>query len=151
MDVESINRLLDEAVPFSRMVGARVTAVGTEEAEALLLAAPERLNHVSTVHAVAQFGLGEVAAGALILAAFAEYQAQGYVPVLADATIQYRKPSSGDLRAVATLPAGEQEHIRAELHQTARARFTLPVQLMNSEGAVTTELEVTWVLLQPGV
>ncbi|WIG57284.1 MAG: hypothetical protein OJF49_000028 [Ktedonobacterales bacterium] len=151
MDVESINRLLDEAVPFSRMVGARVTSVGSEQAEALLPAAPERLNHVGTVHAVAQFGLGEVAAGALILAAFAEYQAQGYVPVLADAAIHYRKPSSGDLRAIARLPAEEQDHIRIELHQTARARFTLPVQLVNSEGAVTTELEVTWVMLQPGV
>lgn len=149
MDVERINRLLDETVPFSRMVGALVTAVGTEQAEALLLAAPERLNHVGTVHAVAQFGLGEVAAGALILAAFADYQARGYAPVLADASIHYRKPSNGDLRAIATLPAEKQERIRAELHQTARARFTLPVQLVNSEGAITTELEVTWVLLQP--
>src|SRR5579863_3353222 len=92
IDVAGMNRLLDEAVPFSRAVGARVVVMELERAEALLPASPQRLNHVGTVHAVAQFGVGEVAAGALILRAFGALQAEGYAPVVAETTIRYKQP-----------------------------------------------------------
>lgn len=149
IDVAGMNRLLDEAVPFSRAVGARVVLIEPERAEALLPASPDRLNHVGTVHAVALFGVGEVAAGALILRAFGALQAQGYAPVVAETTIRYKRPASGDLRSIAELPLAEQERIRHQMEIDGKARFTIPVRIVDRQGTVVTELEVSWALIKP--
>ncbi|HEU5349001.1 MAG TPA: DUF4442 domain-containing protein [Ktedonobacterales bacterium] len=101
MDAAALDRMLFEQVPFSHHVGAHIASVDAESAEAVLPAAQERLNHIGTVHAVAQFGLGEVASGALVLGVFSELIAEGYAPVAASASITYLKAGRGDLRAVA--------------------------------------------------
>lgn len=149
IDVAGMNRLLDEAVPFSRAVGARVIVMEPERAEALLPASPDRLNHVGTVHAVAQFGVGEVAAGALILRAFGALQAGGYAPVVAETTIRYKQPARGDLRSIAELPLAEQERIRQQIATDGKARFTIPVRIVDDAGNVVTELDVNWALIKP--
>jgi acyl-coenzyme A thioesterase PaaI-like protein len=149
MDAAAIDRMLFEQVPFSNHVGAHITAVDTESAEAILPAAQNRLNHVGTVHAVAQFGLGEVATGALILGAFSELSAAGYAPVAASATITYLKAGRGDLRATSHFARADQEAVRAQVEREGKARFTIPVQLFDSSGQVITEMTVEWVLLKP--
>ena len=103
VDLDSIRRLITETVPFSRALGVQVVSVGVGQAEALLPASPERLNHVGTVHAVAQFGLGETTSGALLISTFGDLVADGYVPVAADVAIHYHKPASGDLPPCALL------------------------------------------------
>jgi acyl-coenzyme A thioesterase PaaI-like protein len=150
IDVAGMNRLLDEAVPFSRAVGAYVVMIEAERAEALLPASPERLNHVGTVHAVAQFGVGEVAAGALILRAFGELQARGLVPVVAETTLRYKRPANGELRSIAELPLAEQERIRGLVASDGKARFTIPVRIVDGTGSVVTELEIKWALITLG-
>lgn len=146
-DLESVNAMMTQAVPFNRVLGIRVTAIEPERAEVTLLAAPERLNHVGTIHAAAQFGLGEAASGAMVVSAFDDVQAEGFVPLAAEATITYRRAASGDLRAVATLTREEQERIRRDVHESGRARFTIPVRLLDSAGTVTTEMDVGWALV----
>ena len=147
-DLETVSAIMTQAVPFNRVLGLRFVAVDDERAEVVLPEAPERLNHVGTIHAVAQFGLGEVASGAMVMAAFADLQGQGYIPLAASAPIAYRKPSKGDLRAVATLTIAEQERIRAELETNGKARFSVPVQLLDAQGVVTTEITVEWALIK---
>ncbi|MFI5273844.1 MAG: YiiD C-terminal domain-containing protein [Ktedonobacterales bacterium] len=149
LDVEGINRLLDAAVPFSRAVGAQVVTLEPEFAEAVLPELPERLNHVGTVHAVAQFGVGEVASGALISGVFADMQAQGYAPIVAEATIRYLRPARGELRASARFAAAEQARVRDELRANGKARFTIAVRIVDASETVTTELEVNWALIKP--
>lgn len=149
MDAAAIDRMLFEQVPFSNHVGAHITAVDAESAEAILPAAQDRQNHVGTVHAVAQFGLGEVATGALILGAFSELSAAGYAPVAASATITYLKAGRGDLRATSHFALADQEAVRAQVEREGKARFTIPVQLFDSSGQVITEMTVEWVLLKP--
>ncbi len=144
-----MNRMLADSVPFSRVLGVQVVSVSDEQAETLLPASPERLNHVGTVHAVAQFGQGETTSGILLVALFNDLQAQGIVPVAADVAIHYRKPARGDLHGAAILPRDEQARIRAEVRETGRARVTIPVTLRDDEGTVTTEFEIDWVLLKP--
>lgn len=150
-DVEAINRLLEETVPFGRAVGARVIEVGPERSVVVLPGSPDKLNHVGTVHAVAQFGVGEVAAGTLILAAFSDLQAAGYAPVIADVAIHYRKAARGELRATATLAdaEAEQARIRSQIATDGKAWLDIPVQIATADGTITTELETTWVLLAP--
>ena len=115
MDAAAIDRTLFEQVPFAQHVGAHVSVVDAESAEAILPAAQERLNHVGTVHAVAQFGLGEVASGGLVLAAFSDLMAEGYAPIAAAASITYVRPGRGDLRAVSQLSRADQDTVRAQV------------------------------------
>lgn len=148
LDLEAVQAIMLGAVPFNRVLGIRVEAVAPERVEVLLPEAPERLNHVGTVHAATQFGLGEAASGSMMLAAFGDLQADGAVPLAAEATIRYRKPSRGDLRGVATLAQDEQARVRGEIEASGKGRCTVHVQLIDAGGTVTTEMSVEWVLLK---
>lgn len=149
MDAAAINQTLFAQVPFAQHVGAHVSAVDGETAEATLPAAQDKLNHVGTVHAVAQFGLGEVASGATVLAAFAEEMSQGYAPVAASATIKYIKAGRGELRAVAKFARADQDTARAQIAADGKARFTIPVQIFDSANQPISEMTVEWVVLKP--
>jgi acyl-coenzyme A thioesterase PaaI-like protein len=148
-NLESVRAIMTQAVPFNRVLELQFVAVEPERAEVVLPEAPERLNHVGTIHAAAQFGLGEAASGAMVMGAFADLQGEGYIPLAASAQIGYRKPSKGDLRAVATLSTAEQARIRADLETNGKARFSIPVELRDAQGVVTTEITVEWALLKP--
>lgn len=148
LDLAAVQAMMLGAVPFNRVLGVRIESVAPERVEVVLPEAPERLNHVGTIHAAAQFGLGEAASGSMMLAAFGDLQAAGAVPLAAEATIRYRKPSRGDLRGVATLSNAEQARVRAEIMASGKGRCTVAVQLIDAEGVATTELSVEWVLLK---
>jgi uncharacterized protein (TIGR00369 family) len=148
-DLEMVRTIMTQAVPFNRVLGVQFIAVEDERAEVMMPEAPERLNHVGTIHAAAQFGLGEAASGAMVMAAFAELQGEGYIPLAASAQITYRKPSRGDLRGVASLTTDEQARARAEVETNGKARFSVPVQLLDAQGVVTTEIIVEWALIKP--
>ncbi|HEX3272870.1 MAG TPA: YiiD C-terminal domain-containing protein [Ktedonobacterales bacterium] len=148
-DLETVSAIMTQAVPFNRVLGLQFVAVEPERAEVVMPEAPERLNHVGTIHAAAQFGLGEAASGAMVMAAFADLQGEGYIPLAASAQIAYRKPSKGDLRGVATLTTDEQARVRAEVEANGKARFSIPVQLLDAQGVVTTEITVEWALIKP--
>jgi acyl-coenzyme A thioesterase PaaI-like protein len=148
-DLEMVRTLMTQAVPFNRVLDLQFVAVEPELAEVVLAEAPERLNHVGTIHAAAQFGLGEAASGAMVMGAFADLQGQGYVQLAASAQIAYRKPSKGDLRGVATLSTAEQARVRADVETNGKARFSVPVQLLDAQGVVTTEITVEWALIKP--
>jgi acyl-coenzyme A thioesterase PaaI-like protein len=148
-DLESVRAIMTQAVPFNRVLELQFVAVEPERAEVVLPEAPERLNHVGTIHAAAQFGLGEAASGAMVMGAFADLQGEGYIPLAASAQIAYRKPSKGDLRAVATLSTAEQARVRADLETNGKARFGIPVELSDAQGVVTTVITVEWALLKP--
>ena len=149
LELEAIRSLFADSVPFARVLGVQVTTVAPERVEVTLPESPERLNHVGTVHAAAQFGLGETASGAMVISAFSDLQGRGAVPLAASATITYHKASRGELRAVATLSADDQARIRNDMATSNKARFTVPVQLLDRDDAVTSEMSVEWVLLGP--
>ncbi len=148
-DLETVSAIMTQAVPFNRVLGLQFVAVEPERAEVVMPEAPERLNHVGTIHAAAQFGLGEAASGAMVMAAFADLQGEGYIPLAASAQIAYRKPSKGGLRAVASLTTDEQARVRADVETNGKARFSVPVQLLDAQGVVTTEISVEWALIKP--
>jgi acyl-coenzyme A thioesterase PaaI-like protein len=147
-DLASVRELLTRAVPFNRVLGVQVEDVEPERVEVLLPEAEERRNHVGTVHAAAQFGLGEATAGAMVVTAFEDLQAAGFVPLAAEAHITYRRAARGTLRGVARLSREEQERIRTDVRVQGRARFDIPVELFDSSGEVTTVLTVSWVLVE---
>ncbi|HEX8730720.1 MAG TPA: YiiD C-terminal domain-containing protein [Ktedonobacterales bacterium] len=149
LDATALRQLMLDAVPFNRVLGAQVETVEAERVTVILPESPERLNHVGTVHAAAQFGLGEATAGAMCIAAFADLQRRGYAPVVTDASVSYRRPARGELRGEATLSAAEQARVREEIAAGGRPRFTIAVRLTDQQGTATTELTFEWALLVP--
>lgn len=149
LDAAAINHLLATTVPFNAHMGPVVESVTPERATVILPESPERLNHVETTHAVAQFGLGEVTSGALTIAAFADLQSRGYAPIVTSASVTYLKPARGQLRGEAELPAAEQTRIRDELAAGGRPRFAIDVRLFDQQDTLTTELRFEWMLLAP--
>lgn len=149
MDAETVDKIAFDTVPFASVLGVHVTKIEPERAEAALAFTPERLNHVRTMHAVAQFGLGELTSGGLVVAAFSDLQQDGYMPIVASVSVNYLRPARTDLRGVAELSLAEQERVRSEVRCGIQSRFTVPVQIVDTAGNVTTEFKVEWVLLQP--
>ncbi len=149
LDVTALRQIMMDAVPFNRVLGVRVETVEPERVTVLLPESPERLNHVGTVHAAAQFGLAEATAGAMCVAAFADLQQRGFAPVVTDASVSYRKPARGEMRGEATLSAEEQARVRGEIAAGGRPRFTIAVRLTDQQETLTTELRFEWVLLVP--
>ena len=138
-----------EAIPFSRLIGLRIVAADAESITGELPSSPGILNHVGTTHAAAQFALGEGMIGAMSLIAFPDLIARGAAPVLAEATVAYKRPAAGTLRARGVLPLAEQERVRAEFLATGKARYEAPVEVTNADGVTTTTLHVAMVLLVP--
>lgn len=145
VDAEQVRRLMTDAVPFNRVLGVQVAAVESERVEVTLPESPERLNHVGTVHAAVQFGIGEAAAGAMVVAAFGDLE--GVVPLVANASIRYRAPARGRLRGVAQLAQEQQTLVRDELQRSGRARVTVPVRLLDDSGQSVADMEVFWALI----
>lgn len=149
LDAAAINQILAETVPFNAHMGPVVESVSPERSVVILPESPERLNHVGTTHAVAQFGLGEVTSGAMTLVAFWDLQHQGYMPIVTNASVAYLKPARGQLRGEATLSADEQARIRNEIAAGGRPRFAIDVRLFDTQETLTTELRFEWMLLAP--
>src|SRR5438270_4575338 len=94
----ALHELMVGTVPFTRV---------------LVLPDDSRLqNHMGTVHAAAQFGLGENASAVMTIGAFSDLQQAGTLLLTSGAMIRYAAPARGELHAVATLPAVEQARVR---------------------------------------
>lgn len=149
MNLEQLNTFMVQNVPFNRVLGIQVEVAEAERVEVIMPEVPERLNHVGSIHAAAQCGLGEATSGAMVVNALSDLLGHGLVPLATEATIKYRRPAHGTLRGIATLAADEQTLIRKQTTQTGRADFTVAVQMVNSEGKTTAEMQVTWAVLRP--
>jgi uncharacterized protein (TIGR00369 family) len=149
LDLEMVQRVITERVPFARELDVRIEQVEAGRAVASMPFAVKRTNHIGTVHAAALFGLGETVSGALAFVAFADLQQAGYLPVVANASITYRRPAVGDVRAEATISPDEQARARAEIASEGKGRYTVQVTMTNAAGETVTEMQVEGALIIP--
>jgi acyl-coenzyme A thioesterase PaaI-like protein len=148
-DLATVRMMLLDLVPFNRHLGVEVVDAGAEFALVQLAENPAHHNHVGTIHAGVQFTLCEAASGAMAIAAFGDLIMAGVVPLATTATIIYKAPAGGDLRARGTLPAEEQARVRGELEGGRKARFTVQVTLMAlTDDTPLTQTSVEWILLK---
>jgi uncharacterized protein (TIGR00369 family) len=133
---------LRTAVPFAAHTGVELIALDGEAGRARLAQAPERLNHIATVHAGAIFTLGEAASGAAMAGALAPVLLSAR-PVASGATIAYLRPARGDLTATARTrrPAPE---LLEEIQQTGRTTFPVDVTIADMDGTTVATMEVAW-------
>jgi acyl-coenzyme A thioesterase PaaI-like protein len=148
IDIETARQLVIQTVPFNHILGIQIEAIEPDRVELGLPEASNLLNHVGTVHAVAQYGLGEAASGTMTVCAFNDLMTAGVVPLAVEAHVRYRRPAQGALRGIATLSAQKQEDVRTVFAQTQRARFPVTVQVLTSQDVTAMELEITWMLLR---
>lgn len=147
-NLQQLQRMLTEGVPFNRLLGIELTDVQPEQVELRLPVKPEHLNHVGTVHAAAQFALGEAASGAMMVVAFGNVQNEGLVPLVTQANTRYKSPAQGDIKAVARLSQQAVQQCRATLEEAGKSRFTVTVQILDAGDKVTAELDIEWILLK---
>ena len=133
---------LRTAVPFATHAGVALEALDDREGRARLAFAPERLNHVGTLHAGAIFTLGEAASGAAMAGALAPVLLSAR-PLASGATISYQRPARGDLTAIARTrrPASE---LLDEIQQTGRTVFPVDVTIADDDGTTVATMEVAW-------
>ncbi|MGV6800324.1 MAG: PaaI family thioesterase [bacterium] len=144
---EMVRSTLQTIVPFARTIGVDITEVGDGSAAAQLEFAPERANHIGTMHAGAVYTLGEAASGAACAGVFAE-QLMTLRPVAAEATIKYIKVSKGSMTATAHTDRPAEE-LRADLSRNGKTRFNVQVSLRDETGADTAEMMVAWAVKAP--
>ena len=148
-DVSTVRTMLLDLVPFNRHLGIEVSDAGVDYALVQLQENPAHHNHVGTIHAGVQFTLCEAASGAMAIAAFGDLIMDGAIPLATTATITYRAPAGGNLRARGTLSEAEQARVRAELSTGRKSRFTVEVGLMSlTEDKPLTQTSVEWILLK---
>lgn len=146
-ELSEVQQQLLNQVPFNQVLGIQIASLGPEAAEVTMPLAEQLLNHVGTVHAAAQFGLGESAAGAMTLAAFSDVLDAGWVPLVTHAEIHYRQPARGALIATGALSGAEQRRVRAEVDAGGRPRYVVDVQIRDGEETVVATLTIEWALV----
>lgn len=123
-------------LPFNQRIGLVAEASGE-------LALPDDAtlhNHVGTVHAGALFTLGEAASGIPI----AEFVTKlGAMPIAKSASIAYRRPASGAIRAKGSI-AEELDAIAARLRSDGKTVVEVNVSLTDAAGTEVATMAVTW-------
>jgi hypothetical protein len=124
-------------IPFNEFLGIEKC----DPAGEWLLALPESpryANHLNTVHASAQFALGEAASGECLLRRFAQLvEQQTLLPVVRRTEVKFKKPAQGAVKASASID----DHVATEtlvaLQEKGRAIIPVSVNIADSAGNIT--------------
>ena len=133
---------IEQAVPFNQHLGLEVAELGLGRGVVRLPDNSALRNHAGSQHASALFAAGEAAAGAALVAAFAE-QLEALTPLVDGATIDYRRIALGPISATGVLGA-DPGQLLADLERGGRVEFAVDVSLTNGAGEVVAEMTVHW-------
>jgi thioesterase domain-containing protein len=136
--------LLASQVPILGAMG--VTLVKMEPGVAVVEAPQEpNVNHAGMFYAGSLFSLAEVLGGLLPLVT---WEMPGYVPIVADVQIRFRKPALGTIRASVELSEDEVARVRSEIAEGAKkVWFTLEASLTDGAGVEVASTVGKYVLL----
>jgi hypothetical protein len=102
-------------------------------------------NHLNTVHASAQFALGEAASGDCLLRRFRDLTGRSaVVPVVRTVEVKYRKPARGAIRATAEITDEIDSETRQALARKGRAVIPVTVAITDSTGHTTMTAVFEW-------
>ena len=139
---EIIKTQLNQIVPFAKHIGVEITQVGDGTATGTLALAPEKMNHIQTMHAGAVYTLGEAVSGAAMSGAFADRILE-LKPVAASGQIEYLQVTKGNLTATGQT-SETPETLRAQLDADGKARFAVNVRFSDETGEETARMVVEW-------
>jgi thioesterase domain-containing protein len=124
------------SVPILEAMGIRVVEVRPGFAAAELPPEPN-MNHFGVTYAGSLFSVAEMLGGVLSLVTFDfEGELSGFVPIVKESTIRFRRPALGVVRATASLSDGEVARVRQDALATGKGEFVLEASLTDEHGEV---------------
>ncbi len=124
------------SVPILEAMGVRVVEVRPGRAVAELPPEPN-VNHFGVTYAGSLFSVAEMLGGLLSLASFdLEGELAGFVPIIKESTIRFRRPAVGVVRASVELAAAEVARVRRDALQSGKGEFVLEASLTDADGEV---------------
>lgn len=124
------------SVPILQAMGVRVVEVRPGFAVAELPPEPN-VNHFGVTYAGSLFSVAEMLGGVLCLTTFdLEGELAGFVPLVKESTIRFRRPALGVVRATASLSEAEVERVRSDALATGKGEFVLEATLTDAQGDV---------------
>lgn len=122
---------------FLRTLDPTLVELDREHAVLRLDAGPALHNHVGGPHAAVLFGLGELAAFALLLKVFGDLVQEGGIPFIKAGSIDYRALVTGPVLATARI-VDDEEAVRARFAERGSASFDCEVVFhLEATGAET--------------
>ena len=124
------------SVPILDAMGIRLVEVAPGRAVAELPPEPN-VNHFGVTYAGSLYSVAEMLGGVLALATFDfDGELAGFVPLVKESTIRFRRPALGVVRAEATLSDGEVSRVRDDALATGKGEFVLAATLTDEQGEV---------------
>jgi thioesterase domain-containing protein len=124
------------SVPILDAMGVRVLEATSGHAVAELPPEPN-VNHFGVTYAGSLYSVAEMLGGVLSLATFdLEGELAGFVPLVKESTIRFRRPALGVVRATASLAEEEIARVRADALATGKGEFVLEATLTDVQGEV---------------
>lgn len=124
------------SVPILDAMGVRVLEATSGHAVAELPPEPN-VNHFGVTYAGSLYSVAEMLGGVLALASFDfDGELAGFVPLVKESTIRFRRPALGAVRATASLADTEIARIRADALATGKGEFVLEATLTDAQGEV---------------
>lgn len=142
------DRLADAvaSVPILEAMGIRLVEVGSGRAVAELPPEPN-VNHFGVTYAGSLFSVAEMLGGVLSLATFdLEGELAGFVPLVKESTIRFRRPALGVVRASAELSDEEVRRVRHDALESGKGEFLLEATLTDAQGEVVATTAGTYQL-----
>ena len=125
-------------IPFVKLLG-----IEQNSSNLSLSYKDDMLNHISTIHASAQFTLAETQSGLYLQELFPELEGR-VVPVLRDADVKYKKPAKQKIIAYADVSDENVEKFKDQYSKKGRGIITIDVELKDVDGTLTCKASFTW-------
>ena len=127
---------LASSVPILDAMGVRVLEATSGHAVAELPPEPN-VNHFGVTYAGSLYSVAEMLGGVLAMATFdLEGELAGFVPLVKESTIRFRRPAVGAVRAAASLSEAEISRVRDDALATGKGEFVLEAVLTDAQGEV---------------
>ncbi|PKH40471.1 thioesterase domain-containing protein, putative [Nocardioides alpinus] len=134
------------SVPILDAMGIRVLEASSGRAVAELPPEPN-VNHFGVTYAGSLYSVAEMLGGILALSTFdLEGELAGFVPLVKESTIRFRRPALGVVRASAFLADEEVARVRRDALETGKGEFVLEATLTDAQGEVVASTVGTYQL-----
>ena len=134
-------------IPFNKFI--EITTTNPGEVGLELEFKTNLKNHLGTFHASAQFALAEACSGQLLQNHFSHLE-NGVVPVLRKSDVKFKRPAQSKIFANATIDADTKVKFETQLEKNGRAIITVPVEIVDNDGAVTMTGTYEWFIQKLG-
>lgn len=131
-------------IPFNKFMGIGKCAA-SDESLLFLRESECYTNHLNTVHASAQFALGEAASGEYLLLRFKTMvERETLIPVVRKAEVKFKKAGKGEIRASAAICDDVADQAVVSIEKKGRALIPVTVTISDSNGNITMTATYEW-------